>query len=161
MTDCDVILSNLTELVLSMQELDKIDQGLVECLQANSRTSTSSLARELNISRSTVQDRIHRLERRKIIAGYTIRFHDHFSGRLLNAHVMIQVNPKQSQQIVDALCTISTVRTVHTVSGIYDLMTTVQTTTTQEMDGILDQIGDLPGVEKTTTSIVLATKLER
>jgi DNA-binding Lrp family transcriptional regulator len=144
-----------------MQDLDSIDQGLLERLQANSRASTSALARELNISRSTVQDRIHRLERKKIIAGYTIRFHDNFSGRLLNAHVMIQINPKQSQQIVDALSRISAVRTVHTVSGIYDLMTTVQTSTTQEMDAILDQIGDLRGVEKTTTSIVLATKLER
>ena len=144
-----------------MQDLDKIDQGLLERLQANSRASTSALARELNISRSTVQDRIHRMERRNIIAGYTIRFHNNFSERLLHAHVMIQVNPKQSQQIVDALSHISAVRTVHTVSGIYDLMTTVQTRTTQEMDAILDQIGELHGVEKTTTSIVLATKLER
>jgi DNA-binding Lrp family transcriptional regulator len=50
---------------------------------------------------------------------------------------------------------------VQTVSGIYDLVTTVQTATTQEMDRVLDDIGDLPGVEKTTSSIVLATKFER
>jgi DNA-binding Lrp family transcriptional regulator len=144
-----------------MLNLDKVDQQLLELLQSNSRASTSALARTLGVSRSTVQDRINRLERRKIIAGYTIRYHDSFSGRQLNAHVMIQVNPKQSQKIVDALSRMSAVMTVQTVSGIYDLVTTVKAATPQEMDQVLDEIGELPGVEKTTTSIVLTTKFER
>ena len=144
-----------------MLNLDKVDQQLLELLQSNSRSSTSALARTLGVSRSTVQDRINRLERRKVIAGYTIRYHDSFSGRQLNAHVMIQVNPKQSQKIVDALSRMGAVITVQTVSGIYDLVTTVKAATPQEMDKVLDEIGELPGVEKTTTSIVLTTKFER
>lgn len=142
-------------------ELDQRDQRLLALLRVNSRASTSALARELGISRSTVQDRINRLERRKIIAGYTIRYHEDFGERLLNAHVMIQVNPKQSVQIVAALSAIAAVKTLQTVSGIYDLVTMVESATTEEMDRVLDQIGDLPGVEKTTTSIVLTTKFER
>ena len=142
-------------------ELDQRDQQLLALLRVNSRASTSALARELGISRSTVQDRINRLERRKIIAGYTIRYHGDFGERLLNAHVMIQVNPKQSARIVAALSTIAAVKTLQTVSGIYDLVTMVETATTEEMDRVLDQIGELPGVEKTTTSIVLTTKFER
>ncbi|MBE9539942.1 MAG: Lrp/AsnC family transcriptional regulator [Proteobacteria bacterium] len=144
-----------------MLNLDKVDQQLLALLASNSRASTSALARTLGVSRSTVQDRINRLERRKIIAGYTIRYHDSFSGRQLNAHVMIQVNPKQSQKIVEALSHMGAVKTVQTVSGIYDMVTTVTAATTQEMDVVLDDIGALPGVEKTTTSIVLTTKFER
>ena len=144
-----------------MLNLDKVDQQLLALLQSNSRESTSALARTLGVSRSTVQDRINRLERRKIIAGYTIRYHDGFSGRQLNAHVMIQVNPKQSQKIVQALSKMRAVMTVQTVSGIYDMVTTVAAATTQEMDEVLDDIGALQGVEKTTTSIVLTTKFER
>ena len=142
-------------------ELDQRDQRLLDLLRVNSRASTSALARDLGISRSTVQDRINRLERRKVIAGYTVRYHEDFGGRLLNAHVMIQINPKQSVQIVAALSAIAAVKTLQTVSGIYDLVTMVESATTEEMDSVLDQIGDLPGVEKTTTSIVLTTKFER
>ncbi len=141
--------------------LDERDQQLLDLLRINSRASTSALARDLGISRSTVQDRINRLERRKVIAGYTVRYHEDFGGRLLNAHVMIQVNPKQSALIVEALSAIAAVKTLQTVSGIYDLVTTVETATTEEMDCVLDRIGELPGVEKTTTSIVLTTKFER
>ena len=142
-------------------DIDPRDQSLLELLRINSRASTSSLARELGVSRSTVQDRISRLERRKIIAGYTIRYHEDFSERLINAHVMIQLSPKFSTRIEEALSAISAVKTMQTVSGIYDLVTMVETATTGEMDRVLDSIGELPGVEKTTTSIVLSTKFKR
>jgi DNA-binding Lrp family transcriptional regulator len=142
-------------------DIDPINQRLLALLGENSRASTSALARELGISRSTVQDRISRLERRRIIAGYTIRYHEDFGGRLLKAHVMIQVNPKQSVQIEASLSAIAAVKTLQTVSGIYDLVTLVEAATTEEIDTILDRIGALPGVEKTTSSIVLTTKLER
>lgn len=142
-------------------ELDPRDQQLLDLLRVNSRASTSALARELGISRSTVQDRISRLERRRVIAGYTIRYHEDYGGRMINAHVMIQVNPKRSSAIEQQLAAIAAVKTLQTVSGIYDLVTTVEAATTEEMDRVLDQIGELPGVEKTTTSIVLTTKFQR
>ena len=40
-------------------------------------------------------------------------------------------------------------------------MTLVETATTEAMDCVLDRIGELPGVDKTTTSIVLTTKFQR
>jgi len=144
-----------------MLDLDQTDRELLALLRTNSRESTSALARKLGVSRSTVQDRINRLERKKVIAAYTIRYDDTFAGHQLNAHVMIQVNPKQSQKIVDALSRMPAVMTVQAVSGIYDLITTVQTLTTEDMDRVLDNIGNLPGVDKTISSFVLATKFER
>jgi DNA-binding Lrp family transcriptional regulator len=142
-------------------ELDKIDQKLLALLRVNSRAATSALARELGISRSTVQDRIRRLEKRKIIAGYTVRYHADYGGRLLNAHVMIQVNPKSTSAVTTALETIGAVRTLQSVSGVYDMVALVEAASTEEMDRVLDQIGELTGVEKTATSVVLSTKFER
>ena len=144
-----------------MNNLDPIDTQLLALLRQNSRSPTSALARELGISRSTVQDRLSRLERRDIIQGYTIRYSPGFTDRQISAHVMIQVNPKHGPKIVSALAALPAVRTLQTVSGIYDLVTTLETATTEAMDQVLDEIGQLPGVEKTTTSIVLSTKFSR
>lgn len=144
-----------------MDQLDRIDRELVSLLRANSRTSTSALGRTLGVSRTTVQDRINRLERRGVIEAYTIRFNPDFAGRQISAHVMIQVNPKQSAKVVEALAGIEAVTTLQTVSGIYDLVTQLEAPTTEAMDEVLDRIGALPGVEKTTTSIVLSTRLRR
>jgi DNA-binding Lrp family transcriptional regulator len=144
-----------------MTTLDQTDQDLLALLRINSRSSTSDLSRQLGLSRSTVQDRMSRLERRRIIAGYTIRYHPDYGGRQISAHVMIQINPKYGHRIAEGLAEMNAVRTLQTVSGIYDLVTTVQASTTEEMDRVLDLIGNLPGVEKTTTSIVLTTKFSR
>ena len=144
-----------------MDQLDRIDRELVSLLRANSRTSTSALGRTLGVSRTTVQDRINRLERRGVIEAYTVRFNPDFAGRQISAHVMIQVNPKQSAKVVEALAGIEAVTTLQTVSGIYDLVTQLEAPTTEAMDEVLDRIGALTGVEKTTTSIVLSTRLRR
>jgi len=145
----------------SLDTLDRTDRRLLDLLTANARASTSALARELGLSRSTVQDRIARLERRGVIEGYTLRYNEQFQARLLRAHVMIQTNPKLALRIVAELGGISAVKTLQTVSGVYDLVTTVEAPTTEELDAVLDTIGAIEGVEKTTTSIVLSTKFQR
>ena len=144
-----------------MDRLDQIDRELVSLLRTNSRTSTSALGRTLGLSRTTVQDRINRLERRGVIEAYTIRFNPEFAGRQIAAHVMIQVNPKQAAKVVEALARIDAVTTLQTVSGLYDLVTQLEAPTTEAMDEVLDRIGAIPGVDKTTTSIVLSTRLRR
>jgi len=136
-----------------MAELDPIDDKLLDLLRANARASISELARRAGVSRSTAQDRIRRLERRGIIAGYTIR-----PG---TAHVLIQVDPKLGGPVVAALQRIPAVRSVQTVAGAYDLVVMVETATTAAIDAVLDEIGALEGVAKTTSSIILTTRFTR
>ncbi|MBP8925147.1 MAG: Lrp/AsnC ligand binding domain-containing protein [Pseudomonadales bacterium] len=52
-------------------------------------------------------------------------------------------------------------RALHTISGQYDLIAMVRENSTQELDTCIDAIGDLDGVERTLSSIVLSTKFER
>ena len=56
-----------------MKPLDEIDRKLVALLQDNARTSTVALAKSVGLSRSTVQERLHRLETAGVIAQYTVR----------------------------------------------------------------------------------------
>ena len=96
-----------------------------------------------------------------MIGGYTLRYHPDFGGSRISAHVMIEANPKKNAGIVAGLSQMTAVKTLQTVSGIYDLVTTLETGSTEEMDRVLDAIGAIDGVEKTTTSIVLTTKFSR
>ena len=49
------------------------DTRIVALLRANAREPTASLARKLSLARSTVQERIARLEREGTLRGYTAR----------------------------------------------------------------------------------------
>lgn len=140
--------------------MDDTDQKLVNLLKNNGRESTTALARMLKLSRSTVQDRITRLEERGIIAGYTIRFNEAYKNRQITAHVLIQLNPKNADQILVNLRKIPLIKAVYAVSGIYDMIALVKAETTEEIDRTLDDIGRMNGINKTTSSIVLSTKFE-
>jgi len=142
------------------QKLDNNDKKLISLLSQNSRSSTTTLARTLDLSRSTVQDRIKKLERRGIIGGYTIRLNEDYKERQISAQVMMTFHPKYSDAILQALKKMPNVVTVFAVSGIYDMITVVRAETTEELDKTLDDIGSLPGMEKTTTSIMLSKKYE-
>ncbi|MCV6606498.1 MAG: Lrp/AsnC family transcriptional regulator, partial [Porticoccaceae bacterium] len=74
--------------------LDNTDQKLIALLRMNARLSTSELARQLDISRSTIQSRLRRLETRNIISGYTVQFNEEYDRRLLKAHVMLKLVQK-------------------------------------------------------------------
>lgn len=127
----------------------------------NARTSTAALGRTLGLSRSTVQDRIARLERQGVIAGYTVKLGGPAPRRTVSALVMLSVNAKLADRVVHTLRKMPELSRLQTISGIYDMCATVTADTHDEMDAALDAIGRIPGVEKTMSSIVLSTKLER
>ena len=63
--------------------------------------------------------------------------------------------------MIAALHAISQVRLLHSVSGDVDLIAVAAVASVAEMDEVIDRIGALDGVERTTSSIILSTKFER
>ena len=141
--------------------LSATDERLLSILREDARASTAEIARRLDLSRTTVQSRMQRLERDGVIRGYTVRVADDVEQDRLRAHILITVGPKQSAAVVRALHRLPEVRSLHSVSGAHDLVAIVVATGVQDMDVLTDRIGALDGVERTTTSLILSTKFER
>ena len=140
--------------------MDKTDEKLLELLMANSREATSALARKLGLSRSTVQDQINRLMDRKIISGFTINYHEEYEQKQILAHVLISIDQKYAQQAIGQMKTHPDVRTLYVVSGEYDLIAIIKSTSMEEIDKTLDFLNAINGVHKTNTSLVLSAKKE-
>lgn len=141
--------------------MDDIDSALIALLREDARAPAALLSRKLGLSRTTVQHRIERLERRGVISGYTLRLSDEFEQGLIKAQVMIVALPKLSAQVEAALRAIREVRALHSLSGSYDMVALVAAGSIREMDALIDRIGALDGVERTMSSIILSTKFER
>lgn len=141
--------------------MDEMDRKLLALLQTDAREPTSSIARKLGVSRSTVQSRITRLEQRGIIGGYTVRLSDDYARARIRAHVLITVAPKLAPRVDAELKKMPEVTSLYSISGVNDLIAIMAAETTSEMDRVIDRIGAIPGIERTTTSIVLSTKFER
>ena len=141
--------------------IESPDARLLTLLREDARASTAQIARRLDLSRTTVQSRIERLEREGVISGYTLRVRDDFEQGHIRAQIMITVRPRQLTPVVTALRAIDAVRALHSVSGPYDLIALGVVPTVADMDALTDRIGCIEGVERTTSSIVLSTKFER
>lgn len=137
------------------------DALLLNLLRANARESVSELARKLGVSRSTVQSRIARLEQQGVIGGYAVKIADRYAQSLVRAHVLVTALPKLSHQVVQALEKIPEVRTLHSVSGNFDMIVIVEAQSIRDLDALLDRIGALDGVERTMSSIILSTRIDR
>jgi DNA-binding Lrp family transcriptional regulator len=137
------------------------DAKLIALLRINAREPTASLARKLGLARSTVQERIARLEREGTVKGYTIRLSDAADAAKLRAVVMIETDPKRADRVALELKKMPEVRSLAAVAGTFDLIATVETETTARIDALLDRIGRAHGVARTVSSIVLSEKFSR
>jgi DNA-binding Lrp family transcriptional regulator len=137
------------------------DRALIALLRENARASTAELARRLGVSRTTVQSRIERLERQGVIAGYGVKLSPEHERNLVKAHILVTVPPKQSAAVAAALRGMAEVRTLHSVSGNFDMIIVVEAPSVADLDLVIDRIGALDGVERTLSSIILSTRIDR
>ncbi|MGA0612410.1 Lrp/AsnC family transcriptional regulator [Caldimonas sp. KR1-144] len=140
---------------------DALDRELLALLQANARESTANLARKLGVARTTVLARLSRLERDGVIVGYTVRLGQDVADRALQAYVGITVQPKAGRDVVRRLERMPELRLLSAVSGEFDYIALLRAESAARLDALLDEIGEIDGVSRTTTSIVLARRIDR
>ena len=141
--------------------MDNLNKKLLSLLRTNARMPTSELARQLGISRSTVQSRLRRLEEGKIITGYTVQFGSDYERKLIRAHVSIKVAQRLTGKVTVLLKKIPEITALYVTSGDYDLIAIVAAQSTEELSRLLDSIANLGGTERTNSSVVLETKFSR
>ncbi len=140
---------------------DASDKRLLSLLRHNSRASIAELARKLGWSRSTVKDRLDRLENTGVIKGYSLVLGEEFTRGHVSAHVMVKLETFKSAHIIRSLKQVPQITRAYAVSGIYDLIVLMEAESTGELDRVLDGVRELDGIKDTLTSVVLSTKFEK
>jgi DNA-binding Lrp family transcriptional regulator len=138
------------------------DQELLALLSANARMPLSEIAKQLGVSRATIQARVARLEREGAIGGYTIlRGKPAPEASGLSAIVLIEIDVRSQTQVISALKRLPAVVSCHTMSGQYDLFARIRCKLPSELDETIDRIASFDGVRRTMSSLLLSQKFER
>jgi DNA-binding Lrp family transcriptional regulator len=144
-----------------MTPRDDTDRALLALLQANARASAADLARQLGIARTTVLARLTRLERDRVIVGYTVRLGQDAGTAALQAFVHIAVQPRAGHRLEAHLRRVPELRLLCTVSGEFDYVAQLEAASAPRLDALLEEIGRLEGVLRTQTSVVLGRRIDR
>ena len=137
------------------------DKQLLSLLQVNARESASALGRKLGVSRSTIQDRLSRLEDAGIIEGYAVRVNQARAMRSISCFAMIICDNKTYAGVMGRLRKFPQIQAVYAVNGEWDFIAHICAGTLEELNGVLTEVNMVPGVVKTNSHIVMETKVSR
>lgn len=138
-----------------MRPLDSKDQNLLALLRSNARASVAELAKQLGVSRATVQSRMSKLEKDGVIRGYTVSLGDNPDAPAVRAHMNIRVDSVREAGLIAALRGIPQVARVHHSTGRWDLIAEIQTDTLSSFNRVIGKIRLLEGVAATETNLLL------
>jgi DNA-binding Lrp family transcriptional regulator len=140
---------------------DLTDRMLIALLREDGRMAVADISRRVGLSRTTIQSRLERLQRQGVIRGYTVLLSDDYDRALIRAHVSLLVAPKSLAAVEAGLRRMHEIRQLYSVSGGVDMIAMCETATVAEMDRLIDRIGMVEGVQRTTSAILLSTRIQR
>lgn len=138
-----------------MTTLSKREQELLQLLREDARKSVTDLAKELGVSRPTLQNMMKKLEE-VAISRYTVELKPTFANAPIRAYVLLNREPRKSNEILDVIMQFPTVRYVCTITGEFDVIVELEAGQYEDLEAILHGIELIDGVVRTQTYMVLS-----
>lgn len=142
--------------------MDALDERILCQLKQNARASASEIGRAVGLSVPAAAERIRKLERAGIIAGYTARIDRVKAGHGLLAFVLVRVGGAENTRAFrGAVTQHGCVLECHHVTGAYDYLLKIAAEDVQALEAFLSQsLKMVKGVLDTNTMVSLKTLKE-
>ena len=140
--------------------IDEIDLKILKNLLVDARQSARKLSLKLGISTVTVLSRIQKLEKLKIIKGYTAILDDEKLGYDLTAIIEISAKEGQMTLVEKEVSTLDNVCAVYDITGQTDTIVVAKFKNREELSEFVKELSSKPNVENTNTHMVLNTVKE-
>ena len=140
--------------------LDKTDVKVLKNLLVDARLSSRQLALKLGMSTVTILSRIKKLEKEKIIKGYTAIVDHEKLGYDLTAIIEIVVTKDKMVEVENDLSTLENVCAVYDVTGGTDTILIAKFKGRNDLSKFVKEVSSKPNVENTITHVVLNTVKE-
>jgi DNA-binding Lrp family transcriptional regulator len=139
--------------------MDAIDRQLLTLLRSDGRMPTTTLAKRVGLARSSVQERLDRLQRDGIIRGFSV-VTGSLSPDAVQAYLMVKVS-ENCARLQGLLRAIPEILSAHSITGEDDLLIYVETATAEGLARVRNLVEKMPSVVRVTTSLVLNRWVDR
>jgi DNA-binding Lrp family transcriptional regulator len=140
-------------------ELDRIDERLIAALASFPRAGMIQLARTVGVARNTAQAHLDRLMAAGFITGFGPELDLRRVGYGVSAFVSLEIAQGRSSDVDEHLLAIPEVVEAYMTTGASDLLCRVVARDNDHLGHVINRILEVPGVSRTTTSLILATRI--
>lgn len=134
---------------------DERDELILNALRIDSSRSFSDIGDELQIPRTTVQERVKRLISKGIIKRFTIQQDYSKLGKPVTAFILVSFlagSGISQREAATRIAEIPDIYEVHVISGDWDIIVKARGESIQAIgELVLDRIRNVKGVERTLT----------
>ena len=142
-----------------MRSLDSLDRRLISLLRTDGRAPVSVLARQLGVTRATVNSRLERLVKSGQVLGFTIRTRDDRGDDDVRAISLVEVEGRTTKEVIRSLRGLPEIQSLHATNGGWDLVAEIRCDSLIDFDRILGEIRAVDGVINSESSILLNSVL--
>ncbi len=130
--------------------MDTIDRTLLQLLEADSRTPLKTLAAMVGLARSTVQERIRKLEQNGVIRGYTIRICDPDPAGV-EAYLWVRTASADCAAVAQKIVRLDGIHQCRSVAGDRDMVLLARCRSLEALAGLRNTIAAIEGVAEVET----------
>jgi Lrp/AsnC family leucine-responsive transcriptional regulator len=142
-------------------QIDDIDSRIITALSEDSRRSYADVGLEVGLSTAAVHERVKKMLERGVIERFALRIEPQRVGLNFTAFVAIRNDGGiHCRDLAPRLREMPEVIELHSVAGEYDFLAKIRTTHARALEELLYQIKAIPGVARTTSTVVLNTEFE-
>jgi Lrp/AsnC family transcriptional regulator, leucine-responsive regulatory protein len=139
-------------------ELDGTDLEIIELLRRDARRTLADVAERVSLSAPAVKRRVDRLERERVITGYTVQVDHALLGRPLQAFTELRfAGNLPVDQIAGIAAGIPEVQTIFTTAGDPDALAWIRVRDVEDLKRVIDLLRRSGRVTGTKTLMVLGT----
>ncbi len=138
--------------------IDTIDVQILDILQKDGRIQRNRIAEKVGLTIPAVSERMRKLEKKGIIAGYHAKVNNIAIGKDVTAFVFVMTSPsKNYEEFIRHAREDNNVIECHSITGEGSHLLKIQTDNTSTLEKLLSEIQSWTGVLQTRTYIVLSS----
>jgi Lrp/AsnC family leucine-responsive transcriptional regulator len=134
--------------------VDKFDQRIMALLRADARLTVTEIARQVNLSRSAVSERIRQLEASGIIQGYHARIAEP-DGAPVRAYLELFYQGGRCDHYIERMRAFPEIRRCSGISGETDMLIYLEASSIDRLAEVRGEIESFPGVNKVKTHMLV------
>lgn len=138
-----------------------MDARILSAMSTDSRRSYADVGSEVGLSTAAVHERVRKLVERGVIRRFSLSVEPQALGLAFTAFVAIRNDGGiHCREVAPRLREMPEVQELHSVAGEYDFLAKIRTTHARALEDVLYAIKSIPGVARTTSTVVLNTEFE-